>query len=162
MATSDPGTYLATITTQLTTMIAQLATLSSSSMDGTPGTDHTAVGPQTDTFAAGANITIMDLVYMGADSKWLATDANAEATSTGLLAISLASKVDTQLMNVALPGTFVRDDSWNWTPGDILYVSETASAITATEPISPAISRVIGYAVTADVIRFSPDSLWTA
>lgn len=161
MSISDPGTYLATITTQLTTMIAQLATLSSSAVDGTPDTDHTAMGPQTDTFAAGAAITVMDLVYMGNVSKWLASDANAASTSTGLLGISLATKVDTQLMNTALPGTFVRDDTWNWTPGAILYVSETASAITATEPPTVgAISRIIGYAVTADVIWFDPDTTW--
>jgi len=126
-------------------------------MDGTPDTDHTSVGPKTTTFAAGATITVMDLVVLNSSSKWVQTDANAVGTYAGMLAISLESKTDTQSMNVALPGSFVRDDTWAWTPGAVLYLSETAAQITATAPTTTdAATRVIGYAVTADVIWFGP------
>lgn len=126
-----------------------------------PSTDHTANGPQTSTFAAGASITIMDLVYLGSASKWLKADATTSATSAGTLAISLQSKTDTQLMKVAMPGTYVRNDTWNWTPGQMLYVSTTAGAITATQPsATDQVIRVIGWAVTADVIYFEPSEDW--
>ena len=95
---------------------------------------------------------------MGSGGKWLLTDADAAATAWGLLAISLESKTDTQAMNVALPGCFVRDDTWNWTPGATLYVDTvTAGQITATQPsgVDDAI-RVVGFAVSADVVWFGP------
>ena len=135
------------------------ATLRTVVMDGTPNTDHTSVGPTTATFNAGATITVMDLVYMGSSSKWLLADADAAATSGGvMLAISLESKTDTQAMNVALSGSFVRDDTWNWTPGAVLYVdTATAGGLTATQPSgTDDVIRVVGFAVTADVIYFDP------
>jgi hypothetical protein len=126
---------------------------------GSPTTDQAARGPYTSTYAAGAAVTIMDLVYMGSSSKWLIADASAASTSGGMLAISLESKVDTQAMKVALPGAFVRNDAWNWTPGAILYVSETGAAITATQPTTTdAVIRVVGFAITADIIYFNPSS----
>jgi hypothetical protein len=103
----------------------------------------------------------MDLVYMGSASKWLEADASSTTTSAGLLALALEAKTDGQAMNVALPGSFVRDDTWNWTPGAPLYVSETLGAITATQPTTTdAVIRVVGFAVTADVIWFDPDGAY--
>lgn len=131
--------------------------------DGLPDTDHSAVGHTTASFNSGATITVMDLCYMGSSSKWLLTDADAEATANGALAISLESKNDTQAMRVALPGSFVRDDSWNWTPGAMLYVdTTTAGGITATAPSgSGDVVRVVGWAVSADVIYFNPSTEYT-
>ena len=128
-------------------------------LDATPGTDHTAVGPQTNTLAAGYGSAAMDLVYLGSGSKWLEADADATATSINLLGIALEAKTDTQAMLVALSGSFVRDDTFNWTPGVPLYISGTLGAITATKPTgSGDIVRTVGYAVTADVIFFAPSS----
>lgn len=60
-------------------------------------------------------------------------------------------------MNVALPGSFIRNDAWNWTPGAVLYISTTAGGITETQPSgTDDVIRVIGYAMTADVIFFDP------
>ena len=129
------------------------------SLDATPNTDHTANGPQTSILASGYSSTIMDLVYLGSSSKWLEADADATGTSINLLGIALEAKTDTQAMNVALPGSFVRDDSWSWTPGVPLYVSGTLGAITATKPTgSGDVVRTVGFAVTADVIFFNPSS----
>ena len=133
-------------------------TLSGSmAMNGTPGSDHTANGPQTNTFAAGYTTTLMDLVYMGSGSKWLEADSDATGTSINLLGIALEVGDDTDAINVALPGSFVRDDTWNWTPGVPLYVSGTLGAITATKPTgSGDIVRTVGFAVHADYIYFNP------
>jgi len=129
------------------------------SLDASPDTDHTANGPQTNTLASGYSSTIMDLVYLGGSSKWLEADADATGTSINLLGIALEAKTDTQAMNVALPGSFVRDDSWSWTPGVPLYISNTLGAITATKPTgSGDVVRTVGYAVHADYIFFAPSS----
>jgi hypothetical protein len=128
-------------------------------LDATPDSDHTAVGPQTNTLNSGYSSTIMDLVYLGSSSKWLEADADATSTSINLLGIALEGKTDGQAMNVALSGSFVRDDTFNWTPGVPLYISGTLGAITATKPTgSGDVVRTVGYAVTADVIFFSPSS----
>ena len=127
--------------------------------DGSPDSDHTATGPQTNTFASGYSSTAMDLVYLGSGGKWLEADSDATGTSINLLGIALEAKTDTQAMNVALPGSFVRDDSWNWTPGVPLYVSGTLGAITATKPTgSGDVVRTVGFAVHADMIYFNPSS----
>jgi len=129
------------------------------SLDASPDTDHTANGPQTNTLASGYSSTIMDLVYMGSSSKWLEADSNATGTSINLLGIALEAKTDTQAMNVALPGSFVRDDSWSFTPGVPLYVHTTLGAITATKPTgSGDIIRTVGFAVAATYIFFNPSS----
>ena len=128
-------------------------------VDATPDTDHTANGPQTNTLNSGYSSTIMDLVYLGSSSKWLEADADATGTSINLLGIALEAKTDTQAMNLALAGSFVRDDTWSWTPGVPLYVSGTLGAITATKPSgSGDVVRTVGYAVTADVIFFNHSS----
>jgi len=129
------------------------------SLDASPDTDHTANGPQTNTLASGYSSTIMDLVYLGSSSKWLEADSDATGTAINLLGIALEAKTDTQAMNVALPGSFVRDDSWSWTPGVPLYMSGTLGAITATKPTgSGDVVRTVGYAVHADYIFFAPSS----
>jgi hypothetical protein len=129
------------------------------SLDATPDTDHTANGPQTSTLNAGYGSAIMDLVYLNANGKWLEADADATATSINLLGMALEAKTDGQAMNVALSGSFVRDDTFNWTIGVPLYISGTLGAITETKPSGTGdVVRTVGYAVTADVIFFAPSS----
>jgi len=129
-------------------------------LNGYPVTDHTANGPQTNTFASGYGATVMDLVYMGGSSKWLEADADAAtAAAINLLGISLESKTDTQAMNVALSGSFVKDASWSFTPGVPLYMDTTDGGITATKPTGSGDAvRTVGYAVHANYIFFAPSS----
>ena len=139
------------------------ATYLPKAVDATPNTDHTANGPQTNTLAAGYSSAIGDLVYFDPTAgEWLQADADAEASAGGvLLGIALEAKTDGQAMNVALPGSIVRDDTWNWTVGQELFVSTTAGAITGTAPSGTGdIVRVVGYALTADVIYFNPSGAW--
>ena len=76
-----------------------------------------------------------------------------------MLGVALTAVDSGAALNVALPGSFVRDDTFNFTPGLPLYVSGTLGAITATKPSgSGDIVRTVGYAVTADVIYFMPSS----
>ncbi len=123
-----------------------------------PGEDHTSEGNQITSINAGATITAMQMVYLASDGEWAISDASAEATSTGMLSIALEAGTDGNPMKVALPGSFIKDETWAWTPGDILYASETAGEITATAPTgtTDAVVRIVGYAITADTIYFDP------
>jgi hypothetical protein len=130
-------------------------------IDGLPDTDHTANGQTTRTFNAGVTVAVGQIVYLDSTPDWNLTDADAEATSKGMLAISVEAGTATNPMRVALSGSFVRDDTWAWTIGQTLYLSTTAGGITGTQPSGAAdIVRVIGYAVSADVIRFEPSGTW--
>jgi len=157
-AVSD-GTLVSNAITASSTETLTNKTIGAFSLDATPGADHTAVGPQTNTLTAGYSSAVMDLVYLGSASKWLEADADAAGTSINLLGIALEAKTDTQAMAVALSGSFVRDDTWAWTPGVPLYISGTIGEITATKPAGTGdIVRTVGYAVTADIIFFAPSS----
>lgn len=144
----------------LTAPIINAATITGNiNIAAVPASDHTANGPTTSIFNLGATIALMDLVYLGSSSKWLLTDADAAATAGGvMLGICLDGGVDTDTTTVALKGSFVRDDTWNWTPGAVLYIdTATAGQITATQPSgADDVIRVVGFAVTADVIWFDP------
>ena len=130
-------------------------------LDATPDADHTATGLTTNTINAGATIAIGDLCYLGSGGKWLLADADAEATAKGMLGISAEASTDTNPMITALAGSFVRDDTYNWTVGAVLYVGLTAGALTETAPSATGdIVRVAGYAVSADVVYFNPGSSW--
>ena len=123
-----------------------------------PSVDHTANGRTISAFNLGATVTIMDLVYLGSSSKWLLTDADAAATAGGvLIGICLDGGVDTDTTTVAMDG-LVRDDTWNWTPGAPLYIdTATPGALTATQPSgADDVIRIVGFAVTADVIWLNP------
>ena len=128
-------------------------------IDGSPDTNNTATGPQTNTFASGYTASITDLVVIGNASKWIEADADATGTSIGLLGIALEAKNDTQLMNVALSGSFIRGDGWSWTPGAPLYIGNTLGAMVEAKPTGTGdIVRTVGYAVTPTVIFFAPSS----
>jgi len=124
-----------------------------------PTADTYVTGNTTDSFSSGYSSAVGDLVFFGSGGKWLEVDADAVATCKGMMGIALESKTDGQAMLVALPGSFVRLDSWNWTVGDTLYAGETLGGIQNTIPTgADAIIRVIGFAVSADVIYFMPSS----
>ena len=126
-------------------------------LDGTPDTDHTANGPQTSTLLAGYTTTLMDLVYLHTNGRWEEAASGATGTSINLLGIALEVKDDGEAMNVALPGSFVRDDSWSFSVGVPLYVSGTAGAITTTKPTgSSDVVRTVGYSLSATMIFFDP------
>lgn len=128
-------------------------------LDGTPDTDHTSTGPKTATFNAGESVTVMDLVYLKSDGKWWRADASVIGTAGGVLGISLETKSADAAMNVALAGSFVRDDTWTWTIGATIYMSLTTGAMTETAPsATDEVVRVCGFAISADVMYFNPSS----
>ncbi|MFZ2125593.1 MAG: hypothetical protein WA087_01205 [Candidatus Saccharimonadales bacterium] len=122
-----------------------------------PALDHSATGMTTNAIQAGATIAAFQLVFLGTGGKWLLVDADAVATCKGLIGIALESQTDGNAMATALPGSFVRDDTWNWTIGDTLFAGETPGTMQNTIPTgADAIIKVVGFAVTADMIYFNP------
>jgi len=127
------------------------------SVDATPAANSTANGPQTSTLNAGYACAAFDLVYLGSSSTWLEADSDAVGTSINMLGVTLAAADSGAAVNVALPGAFIRFDTFDFTPGLALYVSGTLGAMTHTKPTgSGDIVRTVGYALNADVVFFQP------
>jgi hypothetical protein len=58
---------------------------------------------------------------------------------------------------------YIYNSGWNWTVGATLYLSSVGAAglITETQPSGTAdIVRVVGYAISADLIYFNPSQDW--
>ncbi len=125
-------------------------------IEETLGTDLTFSGVKSDG-VAGAALGQFDCLYMGADGKWEITDADAAATMP-CLAMAAAAANEDAAVSIILPGSYVRDDSWNWTIGGLLYAdTTTAGGMTQAAPSgSGDVVQVLGYAVTADIIFFNP------
>jgi hypothetical protein len=118
------------------------------------GADHKATGI-TATMVANAAIAAFEVVCCSTTTgKIVKTDSNAIGTMPVIGIATEAFSGDDEQGAVLLEG-FIRDDTWNWTPGDILYASETAGEITATAPTAGFV-QAIGVALTADIIKFSP------
>ena len=129
------------------------------SVDATPAANSTANGPQTATLNAGYACAAFDLVYLGSSSTWLEADSDAVGTSINMLGVTLAAADSGAAVNVALPGAFIRFDTFDFTPGLALYVSGTLGAMTHTKPSgSGDIVRAVGYALNADTVFFQPSS----
>ncbi len=115
--------------------------------------------PHTNDIQAGASLVPGDLVILNSSSQWVGTDANASATYAGLVAIALETKSSSQAIDVALPGSIIRNDAWTWTIGGTIYMSETAKTMTQTAPATTdSATRIMGYAISATVMYFFPSN----
>ena len=122
------------------------------------GTDHTWSG-LTATLTAGANLTIGQCCYVGADGKMELADADAAATMP-IVAMATGSISENATGIFLLHGFFRDDSAWEWaTLGGLLYGdTTTAGAMNQTAPSGAAdIVQVVGVAMTADIVYFCPD-----
>jgi len=99
---------------------------------------------------AGANLTQWQAVYLSAAGTWLLADANGSGTvpARGLVnaAVSNGAKA-----TVIVKG-HIRNDSWNWTVGGNIYLSETAGGLTQAAPTTASNVQALGWADSADSI----------
>jgi len=110
------------------------------------------------TFGTGS-LTAGNLYYYNSSGAWVAADADATSSSTGLLAFAL----DTAPSKGMLIRGYIRNSGFSTTTGDILYVSTTAGGITTTAPSGTGdVIRIIGYSLdgTTETIYFNPDNTW--
>ena len=119
------------------------------------GTDHTYTGLTAQMLAGGA-IAAFDLVCVHTTTQEVVeADANAYATAR-VIGIAPAAISDEATGTVLLHG-FIRDDTWTWTAGSTLYLSETAGAMTHTAPSTDgAFVLVVGVALSAVVVYINP------
>ena len=120
-----------------------------------PTTDHTTSGLTAEMLAGGA-IAAFDLVCIGTTTgEVIEADASAVGTAR-VIGIAPVAISDTATGTILLQG-FIRDDTWNWTTGSPLYLSETAGAMTHTAPTTDgAFVQVVGVALEPDVVYFNP------
>ena len=112
-------------------------------------------------YFGGGSTTKGDICYLKTDGEWASAQANAENTSTQLLAIALGTDPDTDGM--LLRGMITLDHDVGNNQGVILYLSDgTAGQATVTAPDSNNdVVRVIGYNMgDDDQIWFCPDNTW--
>ena len=119
----------------------------------TPASDLTGAGlietVTVDTNATGVGAAL----YLAADGHYDEADADSSAT---MPCTALALETGTGSKRVLIMG-MIRNDAWNWTPGGKVYVSTTTGALTQTAPSGTGDQvQVVGVAISADVIRFTP------
>ena len=119
------------------------------------GADHTTTG-MTAEMLAGAAIAAFNVVCIHTTTQEvIVADASAYATARAI-GIAPAAISDTATGTVLLQG-FIRDDTWNWTTGSTLYLSETAGTMTHTAPTTDgAFVVAIGVALEPDVVYINP------
>ena len=120
-----------------------------------PTTDHTATGLTAQMLAGGTIAAFQTVCIHTTVDEVVISDSNAIATMP-VIGIAPAAIADTNTGTILLQG-FIRDDTWGWTLGGILYASETAGAMTQTAPTtSGALVQAVGIALSADVVYFNP------
>ena len=108
-------------------------------------------------FGSGDGFTPGTIRHYKSDGSWEAADADAVATSDGLLAVALTTAPSGGML---LRGMVTLDHDPG-AVGDVLYLSTTAGDATATAPSgNNDIVRVIGYCLHASngAIWFNPDN----
>lgn len=124
-----------------------------------PTIDDTVVGNSTTDFALSYTCTARDLVYLTSSFTWAKADSNGSAAlQANLLGIVMEDGASGDFVLVALPGSMVYASSAFPTfTGVPVYMSETAGAVTETEPSgNSSASRVVGYGIHADKLWFDP------
>ena len=110
-------------------------------------------------FGGTTSMTTGAIYHYKSDGTWELADADAAATSDGLLGVALGAASDTN--GVLLRGIVTLDHDAG-AIGDVLFLSTTAGDCSATAPSGNAdIVRVIGYKIfhaTQKQIWFNPDN----
>lgn len=148
---TDGGTGASTAAAALTNLGALPAALTPD-----PSVDHTFSGPSV-TLTAGEALAFPEVVYVKSDGKMGKADADAAATAPVFAMASATISSDAAGVFI-LPGSFVRDDTWTWTVGGLIYLSTTAGALTQTAPSgTDDVVQVVGIATHADRMWFKPE-----
>jgi hypothetical protein len=97
-------------------------------------------------------------VYVWNGTDWVAVDADAEATTKGLMGVALGTAATDGLLTHGV--AYLSHDPG--TAGDILYVDTvTAGYLTATQPSATGdFVRVAGYCLADNKVFFSPSQDW--
>ena len=121
--------------------------------------DHTGHGDLiTGTVTPAA--TFGQALHMHTDGTYVLADADdSDLVPCVALAIDTGAGADKSLLYRGL----MRDDTWAWTVGGVLYISTTAGGLTQTPPSQAGqLVQAVGFAVTSSIIYFNPSMYWIA
>jgi hypothetical protein len=117
-------------------------------------TDHTYSGLYTTMSVSTNTVGFGAALRTSSSGTWVLACASSSGTvPCGALALSAG----TGNLPVMIQG-FVRDDSWNWTIGNSIYISTTSGTLTQTAPsVTGQIVQIIGVAMQTNEIFFNPN-----
>ena len=123
-------------------------------LDPAPASDHTGNGLDATVTVDGNSLGFGAALYMASDGNY----EEAFATSTATMPCRvLALETGTGSKKVLHTG-YIRDDSWDWTPGLDVYVSTTSGTLTQTVVSGTGEQvQIVGYALSADTMFFDPN-----
>lgn len=119
--------------------------------------DHSGSGDIMD-LTASASMGIGDVVFINSSGKAALCKADVIENCPYAFAICVTSSLSTNESGRFMTKGTVRDDTWNWTVGGLIYVSSTGTTgntLTQTAPSgSNNVIMPVGVAMTADVMYF--------
>ena len=134
-----------------------LLTIDRLHIDSTPDTDETASGIVVE-LTAGEVLNVGDIGYQNADGEIYLADAT-DATKMPGMFMCIETAADGVASDFLMTGV-VRDDTWNWTVGGLIYATitgTTGNTLSQTAPIAAGEQvQVIGVATNADRMTFTP------
>ena len=103
---------------------------------------------------AGATVTIMHTVIQSSDGKWDHTDADASATTDGLIGVALTGAANDGDSFIVVTKGYIRYDTFAWTAADVLWLHTTPGEMVAAKPAGGDFARRVANAITDDYIYF--------
>jgi len=155
MYTDDDGDDHNILTSPNNTM--DLYTIDRLHIDSTPDTDETASGVIIE-LTAGEVLNVGDVCYQNADGEIYLADAT-DATKAPALFMCIETGADGVASDFLMTGV-IRDDTWNWTVGGLIYLTITGTTGNTLSQTAPAVAgeqvQVIGMATNVDRMTFTP------
>lgn len=104
---------------------------------------------------AGEALSFGDVCYMASNGKWSKADASAYGTSRAMA--MAAESISQDATGRFLLVGFARNDSWAWTVGSEVYLSENSGEMTHTPPTtSNSTTQLLGLAINSTRLYFNP------
>lgn len=111
---------------------------------------------------AGATLTVGDVCYLASSGKWVLNDGILDGTDTGFskkLGICVLASTDTNPTKILLDGLIASAAFPAFTVGSPVYLDDTAGDLVVAQPSTTNFAiRIVGYAVSATVLHFSPSN----
>lgn len=126
-------------------------------IDSTPNADHTSSGFKIE-LTAGEVLNVGDLGYQNSDGEIYLADAT-DATKMPAMFICIETASDGVVSDFLMFGV-VRDDTWTWTVGGLIYATvtgTTGNTLSQTAPVGAGEQvQVVGVATHLDRMTFTP------
>ena len=123
-------------------------------LDSTPASDHFSSG-LISSMVCGETIVFGNVGYLKSDGKlWLSSATSS--TTMPVIAVALESGSANDSKQWLFNG-FIRDESWDWTVGGVIYAATVSGSLTQT-PVSATgnQAQAVGVALTQDTMLFNP------